>query len=575
MAGGLLQIVAYGAQDVYLTNDPQITFFKLMYRRHTNFSIQTFEKTFNDNPDFGKKRTVRVFRLGDLATQMYLRVVLNAVTTTPGAQFAWVRRVGHAMLRSIEIVIGGTVIDKQYGTWLDIWYELARQGKHDEGYAKMIGDTDELTQFNDQNKPEYILFIPFQFWFNRHIGAALPLIAIQYHEISVNVELESNTKLIVRNAKFTNFTAVKILEMGLMTTYVYLDDIERRKFATVGHEYLIELVQLFEENEETDIKRLKLPFSFPTKELIWAVKNGNYTSGETFLCYCNKPDWSECIVNCSIEVLLQSMLLLPAAVIETIPTIDQSGTNFKIISEVDQSGSLVVIIPGIQPPNTGLWIEFPPGTINGTSPNGLLTVTNNSTTNSLWININSLLIGTTSITSTISAVIQVTVFNTIIVTQLNTGLSEVFLSIPVTLMDDTRVTSDNVIVYQFINYGLLITGNVNPLTFAMLEYNGANRCERRSGTFFGYLQPYIHHSNTPADGINLYSFAIFPEKLQPSGTSNLSAIENIILTLEFGDSTGLSNYVNIFGLNNRLFIFAYSYNVFRVISGLTGLAYDA
>src|SRR5690349_4558321 len=107
MAGGLLQIVAYGFQDVYLTNNPQITFFKVVYRRHTNFSIQAFEKTFNDAPDFGKTNQVKLYRLGDLATKMYLKVVINAVTTTTGVPFAWIQRLGHAMIRRVEIEIGG------------------------------------------------------------------------------------------------------------------------------------------------------------------------------------------------------------------------------------------------------------------------------------------------------------------------------------------------------------------------------------------------------------------------------------------------------------------------------------
>ena len=223
MAGGLIQLIVYGAQDIYLTNNPQITFFKIVYRRHTNFSIQTFEKTFNDNPDFGKRGIVKLFRLGDLATKMYLRVKVNKIIATSRVRFAWIRRLGHAMIRQIDIRIGGNLIDRHYGTWLDIWYELARQGKHDIGYANLIGDVNSMTNYDDKDKPEYTMYIPLQFWFNRHYGLALPLISIQYHEIYISVDFEEKEKLLVRCADFHNFDQVKILEVGLVTDYVYLD----------------------------------------------------------------------------------------------------------------------------------------------------------------------------------------------------------------------------------------------------------------------------------------------------------------------------------------------------------------
>ena len=294
MAGGLLQIVAYGFQDVYLTNDPQITFFKVIYRRHTNFSIQLFEKTITESPDFGKHVKTKLYRLGDLATKMYLRVVLNAVTTQPGVPFAWVRRLGHAMINQVTCEIGGNTIDRHYGTWLDIWYELTRQGKHDRGYASQIGDVEEMTAYNDRPKPQYTLYIPLQFWFNRNYGLALPLIAIQYHEIYIHVDLEPNTKLIVRCDSFTNMNQVKILEMGLVTDYIYLDASERKRFSVTGHEYLIEQTQYFQEVTLTEpVKRLLLDFSHPAKEIVWALRNGNYTSGKHFLCYSNKEDWTE------------------------------------------------------------------------------------------------------------------------------------------------------------------------------------------------------------------------------------------------------------------------------------------
>jgi hypothetical protein len=562
MAGGLLQLIAYGAQDIYLTNDPQITFFKVVYRRHTNFSLQTFEKTFNDAPDFGKKSKVKLYRLGDLATKMYLRVILNKITGTKGIKFAWIRRIGHAMIRQIDIEIGGNIIDRHYGTWLDIWYELARQGKHDNGYDKLIGDTDELTKYNDSDKPEYILYIPLQFWFNRHWGLALPLISIQYHDIYINVEFEKKDKLIVRCDTFNNFSDVKIIEVGLVTDYVYLDMDERKRFSVIAHEYLIEQVQYYgDESLEESPKRLLLDFKHPTKELIWAMRNGNYITGKKFLCYSNKEDWTAEILECSKLILYQSMILL-------------KGPTYGF----DSAGNRIIIEPGTPPPDFGKWEEFEPGVFKLLSSNGNFEVTNQSQINSLWININSLTIGDYSITDKINAIIFVTDTNLITIEDIKSGILDRDISFPVDLITDTRLSkSEDVCVYQFSNYGLFITGKWNPLSYALLEYNGNNRVEKRDGRFFGDLQPYMHHSNTPINGINLYSFAVEPEKLQPTGTSNLSKIENIVLTLWFDDTSNPNKILpplEILSLDSRLFIYGFSYNIFRIISGLTGLSYN-
>ena len=460
MAGGLLQIVAYGAEDVYLTNNPQITFFKVVYRRYTNFSIQTFEKTINENPNFGQRVKVKLYRLGDLATKMYLRVVLNGITGQQGVPFAWVRRIGHAMMRRIQIEIGGSVIDDHCGTWLDIWYELARKGKHDPGYAVQVGDVDAMTAYNDSSKPEYTLYIPLQFWFNRHYGLALPLIAIQYHEIYLHFDFEPTDKLLVRCPNFDSFDQVFILETGLVTDYVYLDFAERKRFAVIGHEYLIEQTQNAGDlTLEESPRRLILDFNFPTKEIIWAMRNGNYTTGKEFLCYSNKDDWTDEILRCSRSILFQSLILLKGP-----------------IYEIDPSGNRILVVPGDPPPAEGVWEEFEPGVIRLLSSNGNLEVTNQSDTESLWINTGSLMIGDYSITDKISAVLFVDSGNIVTIEDIRSGLLDRDISFPLSEITDTRIDkSGGTCVYQFSNYGLYITGRTNPLAEALLEYNGQNR----------------------------------------------------------------------------------------------------
>ena len=142
-------------------------------------------------------------------------------------------------------------------------------------------------------------------------------------------------------------------------------------------------------------------------------------------------------------------------------------------------------------------------------------------------------------------------------------------------MTDTRINNDDVCINQFSNYAILIDGSQNPIQFSQLEFNRINRFDKRSSKFFNYLQPELHHSNTPLDGINVYSFCINPEIHQPSGTANFSRIENIILTLFIDDDTKKNDLpdLDILNVDNIVYIFAFSYNVLRVSNGLTGISY--
>ena len=189
MGGGLMQLVAYGAQDVYLTGSPQITFFKVVYRRHTNFSVEPIPQTFNGASDFGRTVTCTINRNGDLITNMYVNINLAPVTDISGGDdFGYVRRLGLAIVQHYKIEIGGSKLDEQYGDWLNIWYELSHKTGQERGYSRMVGDVPELTNINTTNKPQYLMYVPLQFWFNRNNGLALPLIALQYHDVRVTID---------------------------------------------------------------------------------------------------------------------------------------------------------------------------------------------------------------------------------------------------------------------------------------------------------------------------------------------------------------------------------------------------
>lgn len=267
MGGGLMQLVAYGAQDVYLTGNPQITFFKVVYRRHTNFACESIEQTFNGSVGFGKKVTATISRNGDLITHCYVQAKLPALNNSNNDS-VYVNSVGHALLKEVELEIGGQRIDRHYADWLEIWSELTVPAEKRDGYKAMVGKFDATPALTGNNT----LFIPLVFFFNRNPGLALPLIALQYHEVKINFQFEALSNLV----KGTDKTAGGDLEASLFVDYIYLDTDERRRFAQVSHEMLIEQLQFTgKESLSGTSNRVRLNFNHPVKELVWVIKGAN------------------------------------------------------------------------------------------------------------------------------------------------------------------------------------------------------------------------------------------------------------------------------------------------------------
>ena len=240
MGGGLLQLVAYGAQDVYLTGNPQITFFKVVYRRHTNFSIESIQQTFNGNVGANSRVTCQISRNGDLVHKLY--VVLNKDAND-----------GVDSINKVEVEIGGQLIDRQYGLWMKIWNELTLPANQ---YLKWQSLTADATAQEQR-------YVPLDFWFCRNIGLALPLIALQYHEVKINIEFGNN-----------------VTSAELWADYIFLDTDERRRFAQLSHEYLIEQVQFTGSETVSSNSNLsaKLSFNHPVKELIWEGQGNTGTA---------------------------------------------------------------------------------------------------------------------------------------------------------------------------------------------------------------------------------------------------------------------------------------------------------
>jgi len=325
---------------------------------------------------------------------------------------------------------------------------------------------------------------------------------------------------------------------------------------------LIEQLQFTgEEAVQTTTGKYKLDFNHPTKELIWAMKNGNYSTGKAFPCYTHLDDWTLAIDDCACKILQESVALLDSDV-----------------TEDDGYGNQIIISTGEACPDGGNWEEFLPGQMGRTTVNGKITVNNGSLDKTLWVNTNSLAVNGYSLTDKIHGTITVDENNMCTCSNVSSELTVRDLSIPVELLEDCRYAPqvDDPCVNQCHTFGVLIDGTGIPFEYALLQLNGHDRFDRREGPYFNYVQPDQHHTNTPADGINVYSFAIHPEQHQPSGTANLSRIDNTQLNIWFADPTALAGLpsLNFFNADNKLYIFAFSYNVLRIMSGMGGLAYS-
>lgn len=418
--------------------------------------MESIENPFNGAPNFGKKVTCTIQRNGDLIHRIYLQATLPQVNILPqdgsGAQFRWLNWVGHNLISYVELEIGGQRIDKHYGDWLHIWNELTQEPGKQAGYAKMVGNVPELTNLIIQGgadcdslcyagepntsemvgscTPMYTLYIPLQFWFCRNPGLALPLIALQYHEVRINLEFNSLNNLcwsqaptagdpqVIRN----RVAATGLVAASLYVDYIYLDTDERRKFAQVSHEYLIDVLQFTGgESITSSSNKLKLNFNHPCKELIWVVQRDSFVS-------CDE--------------------------------------------------AVIAPYKGQQPFNYSDWWDR---------------------------------------------------------SVLESGYSV------------TRVEG---------------MAGKNPVITGLLQLNGHDRFQVREGAYFNLVQPYQHHTNIPAVGINVYSFALQPEQHQPSGTCNLSRIDNTTLLL-----TVSNNAVGL-NLSSTVRVYATNYNVLRVMSGI-------
>jgi len=550
-----MQLVSYGAQDIYISGNPQITFWKVLYKRHTNFAMEAIEVTFNGQADFGRRVTAVISRNADLMYRTYIQVTLPQIyLLVPNTRFRWLNYVGHRLIKQVEIEIGGSRIDRQYGDWMQIWTQLTQPLGTQVSFDDMVGNSADLVLLKDAagvaldatcaaseatnsclsraGTPLKTLYIPLQFWYCRNPGLAIPLIALQYHEVRINVEFEQNYNCCYADVAQADaygtlptypstinlgngVTAVSQLQLvaaSLYIDYVYLDTEERRRFAQQSHEYLIDQLQFTgDETVTASSNKIQMNFNHPVKELVWIVQRDSFVD-------CNAPPtpWIQ-------EALGQQPF-----------NYSDDWSTEGIVTAVLGRGSLATggQAEGIVPTwNMSAGAGAPSGAFGGQTAPYLPGV------------------GAASGAG------------------LSTG-SQIYGT-------DGSIQADNFFegTTNYLLAKVILASNVkcegkNPVEVAKVQLNGQDRFDEREGRYFDKVQPWQHHTRTPSVGINVYSFALKPEEHQPSGTCNFSRIDKATLNLTLSVNTVQQQRTA------KVRIYAVNYNVLRVMSGMGGLAYS-
>ena len=525
MAGGLIQLVAYGNQDLFITHDPQITFFKVVYRRHTNFTLEAIPQNFIHVPDFGKRVTAVLSRNGDLIRKIHIIVELPNIPQFKDenqevdiiTKFAWVRRIGYAIIKTVDIEIGGELIDRQYGDWLNIWHELTVPDR--KNIDKLIGDIEELTDLTN-GKRSYKLFIPLQFWFNRVAGLALPIVSLQYNHIKINVELNdfekcyiiSPTHYINVDNSFVNFQPFEYLEQnvdGVISTarFIHFDILNRRLYISriTGNGFL-SLTESDPTKIDTDEEQFNLLYE--------KDNNNDYINSRYFIRGITSEFVAMPRINATERVhrnrtvnfnniaLKNAFLLVEYGFLDDEERIRFSKARHEyLIEQLFYNGEMTV---------DGLHQSFK---IGFTQPCKEL----------IWV------------------------------TQLTLAQN--------LRNNDHFNYTDSLIKDKDGN----VVGN-NIITQTTILFNGHERLSLRDVEYFSKLQIYQYHRHNTTEGINVYSFSLYPENHQPSGTANLSRIDNIDLRLN------VIPEIN-FDFTAKLRIYGIGYNILRIANGISGLVF--
>ena len=519
MSAGIIQLVAVGPQDTYLINDPRITFFKMVYRRHTNFSTEVIPQNFLDRADFGKKVSCIISRGADLMRKIWIEIELPPIPQfldenqeiDKVSKFAWARKIGFALIRTVEIEIGGELIDRQYGEWLNIWYELTVP--YNQQINELIGNTEEIINFSN-GKKSFKLFIPLQFWFNRVAGLALPIVSLQYNNIKINLEINEFEKC----------------HLVAPTNYIVLEN----NFVNFKpNEYLIQTI-----NGVTALGKF-VHFDILTRRLYYSkitdsgfISLTNVTNSSSFVLL-HQHDNNGNLVNRNyfIKGVSSNYEAIPE-----INSIERSYYNRSINLRNTQIKSCVLLVEYIfldEEERRRFSLARHEYLIEQVLFDGDKTVEGTKQNFNLGY------------TLTCKEILWVTQLKLAQNPRNNDWFN----------YTDSMIRDSN---------GNLVGGNIIENETIMLNHH--ERVSLREAEYFTWIQPYQHHKNSPDGFINIYSFSLYPESYQPSGQINLSMIDSITLKIQVKPQINFKNPA-------KLRAYAIVQNILRISNGISGIVF--
>lgn len=583
MPHGEMQLIAYGSQDIYLTGNPSITFFKFVYKKHTNFASEYIRQDFISLPTFNTntktKLKCKIERNGDLIHDVYLVYDLPNIYSTPeiqinnnnldilkmiqdfyddektGEYFRWVNNLGENIINKVEIFIDGQIIDEQYGVWLNVWNELTLHKSKKESYDNMIGNISSLNNpsvyYGNYSKdtipsiPSRRLYIPLPFWFCKNPGLAIPLIALQYNEIFIHIEFnELNSLFTVGNPPIS---PEKIFDED------YIKNFGNNSFSNT----------LSVNDNNYNLRKNLINEGYSKYDLFWRYVNGTTQ---------NSTIWNQ---NCYLDVnyiFLDEDERKKYAQINHEYLITQVQTSHFIINNLNQNIKESVNTLNLlfqHPVKELIWVlrrndvDCRNQWNNYTS--SIYDYNYNDNKNTFMNNFRNPNILTNSFHLN-----KIFIQNNYL-----KGLSNGFNDVGArdnTCYDSFLDGND------YYNKNLDSFNQFNNIMYnAKLMFNGNDRFSSKDNTFFNYLQPFKYHTSTPSPGVNVFSFALNPEEDQPSGTCNMSRIDSVQLQLAIRWITKkMEDKCSSIDYNEgyELFIFARNYNVLRIMGGMGGLVFS-
>jgi hypothetical protein len=476
----------------------------------------------------------------------------------------------------------------------------------------LVGDVDDLTALRIPNSSgyftdDYTLYTPLIFWCNTNTGLALPLIALQYHEVRLWFEFNKFEELIIRSnnvtlANLSNGNGI-FSSAQLLVDYVYIDTEERRRFAQIGHEYLINQLQYTGvQSVNSNPLKVTLTFNHPSKEFIWKINSAYYCTGNApFLCYSNNEDWEKALDYAANNLIGGSTTVADSSGVDDDNvnlcaddynewnTVNVLTTNTNDTSQY----SLFSFIAGAGIDDTDNNPSYYADLIYGGdgSGDGVFMYRRDSFVNpskksynlTSYIQKFHILVFCSVVTDGVADLATLTY--KVLATQHSISVRDV--SVPVDMWDDNRYSVDSTgyspmdiwAILPTVN-GLLIDNRYNPVEAGNIQLNGQDRFQTRSGAYFNLIETYNYHHSTPSNGTNVFSFALYPEQHQPSGTCNLSRIDTTLLNMKLytevpnSDPNRYPPALSVVSSNSRCYVYCTNYNILRIMSGMGGLAYS-